>query len=133
MSENDTYAHFVDTLLSEPSSSITSFVDRINKLNSQGCQIERLLTGAVGASAEAGELMEIVKKIIFQGKPYDEHNIFHMKRELGDLMFYIQTTCLALNLSLEEVIEENIKKLESRYPGGTFNIDNSENRKENDL
>lgn len=133
MSEENTYANFVDTLLSEPSSDIASFETRISDLSDQGCQIERLLTGAVGASAEAGELMEIVKKIIFQGKPFDEHNVFHMKRELGDLMFYIQTTCLALGFTIDEVIDENIKKLESRYPGGKFNIDNSENRKENDL
>ena len=127
------YGHFVDTLLSEPSSSHEAYINRLNELNEQGCNISRLLTGSVGMSAEAGEFTEIVKKIIFQGKPFNEDNIFHMKRELSDIMFYVQTACLALGTTVDEVIEMNIEKLESRYPGGKFSIDHSEHRKEGDL
>lgn len=129
----NTYANFVDTLLSDESSSFDTFINRLNKLNDEGSNIHRLLTGAVGMSAEAGEFIEIVKKIIFQGKPFNDDNVFHMKRELSDIMFYVQTACLALNVEIDDVIKMNIEKLEARYPGGKFNIEQSEVRKEGDL
>lgn len=127
------YDVFVDTLLSDESTSFDVFINRLNDLNDQNANIHRLLTGAVGMSAEAGEFTEVVKKIIFQGKPYNEDNIFHMKRELSDIMFYVQTACLALNTSVEEIVAMNVEKLEARYPGGKFTIEKSENRKEGDL
>ena len=127
------YNVFVDTLLSNESSDFDTFIDRLTTLNRQGSNVHRLLTGAVGMSAEAGEFTEIVKKIIFQGKPFNEDNIFHMKRELSDIMFYVQTACLALNVSIEEIVAMNIEKLESRYPGGKFTVQESEVRAEGDL
>lgn len=127
------YAKFVDELLSKPSSDFGSLTERLNELNKQGCNVERTLTAAIGISAEAGEFIEIMKKIVFQGKPWNEDNIFHIKRELSDIIFYLQTACLALNITLDDVIKENISKLESRYPGGKFDIEQSENRKEGDL
>jgi NTP pyrophosphatase (non-canonical NTP hydrolase) len=84
-------------------------------------------------SAEAGEFMEIVKKITFQGKPYNDENIYHMKRELGDVMWYWAQACMALDLDPYDVIEENVRKLESRFPGGKFSINDSENRQAGDL
>ena len=84
-------------------------------------------------SAEAGEFTEIVKKIIFQGKPVNEENMFHLKRELGDIMWYVAQACMGLNISLDEVIEMNVDKLKSRYPGGEFDVHYSENRKEGDV
>lgn len=133
MSELTTqYSKFVDTLLSEPSSNYDSFSSRLNTLNSQ-FQVERLLTSCIGISAEAGEFMEIMKKIIFQGKEWNEENEFHIKRELSDIIFYLQTACLALNIDLDDVIKMNIEKLEARYPGGKFDVHYSENRKEGDL
>ena len=92
-----------------------------------------LLTGGIGLSSEAGELNEIIKKCIFQGKPMNEETVFHLKRELGDIMWYWITSCRALDLDPNEVIEENINKLKSRYPGGEFDAHYSENRKEGDL
>ena len=92
-----------------------------------------LLTGAIGLSSEGGEFSEIVKKCIFQGKPLNDDTIFHMKRELGDIMWYWISACRALNLDPNEVIAENVKKLESRYPGGQFDVFYSENRQEGDL
>jgi len=92
-----------------------------------------LLTAAVGACAEAGEFTEIVKKIVFQGKPVNEENMFHMKRELGDIMWYIAQACMALDVSIDEVIAMNVDKLKARYPGGEFDVHYSENRQEGDV
>lgn len=135
MSENflNQYLKFVDAVTSEPSKNKEAFLARIAELYDQGCNVERLHTAADGLSAEAGEFMEIVKKITFQGKPYSEDNIFHMKRELGDIMWYFANACMALNMDPYEIIEENIRKLESRYPGGKFEIQRSEVRKAGDL
>ena len=92
-----------------------------------------LMTGAIGIASEGGEFAEIVKKCIFQGKPMDDETIFHCKRELGDIMWYWITSCRALSLDPNEVIEENVNKLKSRYPGGEFDVHYSENRKDGDL
>ena len=88
------------------------------------------MTAALGLSAEAGEFTEVVKKIVFQGKPYNEENIFHMKRELGDIMWYLAQACMALDISIDEVMGMNFDKLSARYPEGTFSIERSENRVE---
>jgi len=92
-----------------------------------------LMTGAIGIASEGGEFAEIVKKCIFQGKPMDDETQFHIKRELGDIMWYWITSCRAMGLDPNEVIEENVKKLESRYPDGEFDVHYSENRKDGDL
>jgi len=84
-------------------------------------------------SAEAGEFTEIVKKIVFQGKPVNEDNLFHLKRELGDIMWYVSQACIGLDISLEEVIQMNFEKLSARYPEGSFSIERSENRVANDI
>ena len=135
MSENylNEYGRFVDGVTSQPSKDKMAFLDRMGELYDQGCNVERLMTAACGLSAEGGEFMEIVKKIVFQGKPYDEANQFHMKRELGDVMWYWANACMALGLDPYDVLDENIRKLESRFPGGSFSIDRSENRKAGDL
>ena len=105
----------------------------MQELNGENSDIQRLLTAAVGLSAESGEFTEIVKKIIFQGKPYNDDNIYHMKRELGDIMWYLAQACMALNTNFNEILEMKIDKLKSRYPGGEFDAHYSENRKEGDL
>ena len=135
MSENflNQYHGFVDAVTSQPSKDKEAFLARISELYDQGADVARLHTAADGLVAEAGEFMEIVKKITFQGKPYDEANIFHMKRELGDVMWYFAQACMALKLDPYDVIEENIRKLEARYPGGHFEITRSEVRAEGDL
>ena len=92
-----------------------------------------MLTAAVGACAEAGEFTEIVKKIVFQGKPVNEDNLFHMKRELGDIMWYIAQACMALDVGIDEIIAMNVEKLAARYPDGAFDVYYSENRKEGDV
>ena len=127
------YTEFVDAVTSNESKSSESFSVRLRELYAKGLPVERLLTAAVGMSAESGEFTEVVKKMIFQGKPVNEENIFHMKRELGDIMWYVAQACMALGTSIDEIIEMNVDKLKSRYPGGEFDVHYSENRKEGDL
>ncbi|MBK93575.1 MAG: pyrophosphatase [Rickettsiales bacterium] len=92
-----------------------------------------LLTGGIGLSSETGEFNEIIKKCIFQGKPLNDETVFHCKRELGDIIWYWINSCRALGLDPNEVIEENVNKLKSRYPGGEFDVHYSENRQKGDL
>ena len=127
------YVEFVDTTTSKPSKQYSDFQNRLQELEIQGFPTERLLTAAVGMSAEAGEFTEIVKKIIFQGKPVNQENLFHLKRELGDIMWYVSQACIGLDISLEEVIQMNFEKLSARYPEGAFTIERSENRVEGDV
>ena len=129
----DAYLEFVDAVTSEQSKDHEAFVYRIEELEGQDFPTERLLTAAVGMSAEAGEFTEVVKKIIFQGKPVNEENLFHLKRELGDIMWYVAQACMGLNVSLDEVIEMNVDKLKARYPGGEFDVHQSENRRQGDV
>ena len=131
--EPNKYIEFVRQTTSPASSEYPKLVDRLNELKAQGADVSRLMTAAFGMSAEAGEFTEVVKKIILQGKPYTEENIFHMKRELGDLCWYLAQACMALDITFEEVLEMNYEKLSARYPEGTFNVYRSENRIEGDL
>ena len=128
----DKYALFVDGVTSHPSKDYQCFIESISSLNGKGANIERLLTAAVGISAEGGEFMEIVKKIIFQGKPWNDDNREHLIIELGDVCWYVMQACMALGVSLDEVVEGNVDKLKKRYPGGDFDVHYSENRKEGD-
>jgi len=126
------YEKFVDAVTSDASTDFVALSDRLVELDEKGANIERLLTAGVGINAEGGEFLEIIKKMIFQGKPYNEDNREHMIIELGDLMWYVAQACMALDITFEEVIETNVKKLEKRYPGGQFDIYYSENRAEDD-
>ena len=127
------YVDFVDAVTSDPSKDFKSFIGSLTDLDGKGANINRLATAAVGISAEGGEFMEIVKKMVFQGKPWNADNREHLIIELGDVMWYVAQACMALDISFDEVIERNVKKLESRYPGGKFDINSSENRAEGDL
>jgi NTP pyrophosphatase (non-canonical NTP hydrolase) len=141
------YQEFVQAVTSKESNDLTEFMNRLDRLDANyeaygadgeymhgpNINVPLLMTGSIGLTAEAGELIEIVKKMLFQGKPLTQENLFHMKRELGDIMWYWINTCRALELDPNEVIAENVRKLEARYPGGKFDVYHSENRKENDL
>ena len=139
----NTYGDFVEALTSTPSKDLTSMMDRLdqldgnydfeNKEHGPDINVPLYLTSAMGMCSESGEFMEIAKKCLWQSKPFNEDTVFHAKRELGDIIFYWSQACRALNLDPNEVIAENVKKLESRYPGGSFNAYNSENRKAGDL
>ena len=127
------YALFVDGVTSDPSKDYQSFVESLDDLDGQGSNIDRLLTAAVGVSAEGGEFMEIVKKMVFQGKAWSDHNRKHLVIELGDVMWYVMQACMALNITLDDVIAGNVEKLKKIYPGGEFDVYKSENRLEGDL
>lgn len=127
------YQDFVQEVTSQESNDSGEMAMAISKLEESGVNVSLLLTGAVGISAEGGEFMEIVKKCIFQGKPLNEETQFHAKRELGDIMWYWINSCRALNIDPNEVIAENVRKLEARYPGGSFDAYYSENRQDGDL
>ena len=129
------YSEFVLAVCSDASKDFDAFIARLQELrnNEHGVNIPLLLTAGIGLASEGGEFDEIVKKILFQGKPLDEDTIFHMKRELGDVIWYWSNACNALGIDPNEVIAENVGKLEARYPGGKFDAHYSENRKEGDL
>ena len=122
------YEEFVSAVTSEASTNFVDFADRIGELDREGANIERLLTAGVGINAEGGEFLEIIKKMVFQGKPWNDDNREHLIIELGDLLWYVAQATMALDVSFDEVIERNVKKLEKRYPGGKFEINRSEVR-----
>ena len=132
--DTEKYLDFVHDVTSAESLDYAALLTRMNKLELEDdCNLPQLLTAALGLTAESGEFSEVVKKIILQGKPYNEDNVFHMKRELGDICWYIAQACMALDTTFDEIIEMNVDKLKKRYPGGEFNVHQSENRKEGDL
>ena len=131
--DTEKYVEFVKEVTSAPSLDWPVLSSHLTGLEVNGANVTQLATAALGLTAESGEFAEVVKKIFFQGKPYNEENIFHMKRELGDVCWYIAQACMALDTSFDEIIEMNVEKLQSRYPGGEFDVHYSETRKEGDL
>jgi len=137
------YKDFVKAVTSKSSNDLTTFMNRCDELDANyssedgshgpDINVPLLLTAALGLAAETGEFCEIPKKMFFQGKPLNEENVYHMKRELGDVIWYWINACRALDLDPNEVIAENVKKLEARYPGGNFDPHYSENRKDGDI
>jgi NTP pyrophosphatase (non-canonical NTP hydrolase) len=141
------YKQFVEAVTSKPSQDLTEFMNRLDRIDANyesygpdgeymhgpDINVPLLLCGAIGLGSETGEFQEIVKKVVFQGKPLNEEAHFHMKRELGDIMWYWINACRALGFDPNDVVAENVKKLEARYPGGKFDVFYSENRKEGDL
>ena len=127
------YTRFVDEVTSEESKDPQAFSDALDIIDeTSGLPPERLITAALGITAEGGEFAEIIKKACFQGKPLDDDAQYHMKRELGDVMWYIAQACIALDCTLEDIIYMNIEKLEARYPDG-FDSFRSNNIKEGDV
>ena len=127
------YLKFTDAVTSNESKDTEAFIMRIRDLQTKGVSIERLLTAAIGINAEGGEFLEIVKKIAFQGKEFTAGEKEHLKVELGDVLWYVAQACIALDLSLDDVLARNISKLAARYPEGHFNSYFSENRRIDDI
>ena len=136
------YSEFVEAVTSKPSNNLTTFMSRCDELDGNfdsttqahgpDINVPLLITACLGLAAESGEFCEIPKKMFFQGKPLNDENVFHMKRELGDIIFYWVNACRALGLDPNDVIQENVNKLQARYPGG-FSIELSENREASDI
>jgi len=132
--DTNKYIEFVRQTTSPASSNYADLISRLSQLEVEfNADVPRLLTAALGMTAEAGEFTEVVKKIFLQGKPYNEENVFHLKRELGDICWYLAQACMALDTNFEEVLQMNFDKLSARYPEGTFDVYRSENRVEGDL
>ena len=129
------YTKFVTAVTSLESTNYDYLHNRIESLRSSDPLLNPslALTACIGLGSECGEFQEILKKVFFQGKPYNEDVRHHLKRELGDIIWYWINACRALGLNPNEVIYENVKKLESRYPDGKFDVYNSENRQQGDL
>ena len=127
----DDYAKFVDHTTSMESKDYVALVDRLWAIEDTA-NLPRLLTAVIGMQSETGEFAEIVKKCVFQGKELDNSTKFHLKRELGDIIWYWSQGVMSLGYTPSEIIEENINKLEKRYPNG-FETIRSEHRAEGDL
>jgi NTP pyrophosphatase (non-canonical NTP hydrolase) len=128
------YIEFVRQTTSPASSDFAALLARMTELEATAdADVPRLVTAAFGMSAEAGEFTEVVKKILLQGKPYNEENVFHLKRELGDICWYLSQAFMALDTNFEEILQMNYEKLSARYPEGSFDVYKSENRVEGDL
>ena len=133
MSKINDYAKFVDSTTSNESKKFLAFIDSTSKLEAQdNINVPRVMTSAIGMLAESGEFTEVLKKMVFQGKEFSEENRFHMKRELGDILWQWIQGCIALGYTPDEVMDENIKKLEARYPNG-FEVARSETREVGDI
>lgn len=132
--DTNKYIEFVRQTTSPASSNYADLISRLSQLEVEfNADVPRLMTAALGMTAEAGEFTEVVKKIFLQGKPYNDENVFHLKRELGDICWYLAQACMALDTNFEEVLQMNFEKLSARYPEGTFDVYRSENRVEGDL
>lgn len=127
------YIEFVRQTTSPASSDVNVLIDRIKELDGEGVKLTHLLTFALGASAEIGEAVEIVKKCLLQGKSFNEDAKVHLTKELGDVLYYIGQFCIAMNISFEEIMQINYEKLSARYPEGTFSVYRSENRATGDV
>ncbi len=132
--DTNKYIEFVRQTTSPASSDFAALLARMTELEATAdADVPRLITAAFGLSAEAGEFTEVVKKIVLQGKPYNADNVFHMKRELGDICWYLSQAFMALDTNFEEILQMNYEKLSARYPEGSFDVYKSENRVEGDL
>ena len=132
--DTNKYIEFVRQTTSPASSDFAALLARMTELEATAdADVPRLVTAAFGMSAEAGEFTEVVKKILLQGKPYNEENVFHLKRELGDICWYLAQACMSLDTNFEEILQMNYEKLSARYPEGSFDVYKSENRVEGDL
>jgi NTP pyrophosphatase (non-canonical NTP hydrolase) len=131
--DSDKYIEFVRQTTSPASSDSSKLIERLNELECQGVDISRLLTFALGASAELGEAVEIIKKAVLQGKSFNEAANVHLLKECSDCFWYFAQLCIALDTSFEEIMQINYEKLSARYPEGTFSVYRSEYRKDGDI
>jgi hypothetical protein len=132
--DTNKYVDFVRQTTSPASSNYADLISRLSQLKVEfNVDVPHLITAALGLSAESGEFTEVVKKVFLQGKPYNEETVFHLKRELGDICWYLAQACMALDTSFEEILQMNYEKLSARYPEGAFDVYRSENRVKGDL
>lgn len=131
--DSQKYIEFVKQTTSPASSNINILIERIRELNDDNVKLTHLLTFALGASAEIGEAVEIVKKCLLQGKPFNDDAKVHLLKECSDCFWYFAQLCITMGVDFEDIMQLNYEKLSARYPEGTFSVYRSENRKEGDL
>ena len=131
--DSQKYIEFVKQTTSPASSDFSQLIARMNELNDEGVKLTHLLTFALGASAEMGEAVEIIKKCLLQGKPFNDDAKVHLLKECSDCFWYFAQLCIAMNTSFEEIMQINYEKLSARYPEGAFSVHRSENRKGGDI
>ena len=117
------YQNFVEAITSAASNDVDALSARLQELKCDHTANYALLnTVGIGLPSEAGEFSDIVKKVIFHGKPLDLETRRKLSKELGDILWYWMNACRALDLDPYSVINENVEKLEARHPAGKFNI-----------
>jgi NTP pyrophosphatase (non-canonical NTP hydrolase) len=131
--DSQAYINFVKQTTSPASSDFNKLIERMKELDGEGVRLTHLLTFALGASAEMGEAVEIIKKCLLQGKPFNDDAKVHLTKEMGDVLYYIGQFCIAMGISFEDIMQINYEKLSARYPEGTFSVHRSENRVEGDI
>ena len=131
--DSQAYINFVKQTTSPASSDFNKLIERMKELDEEGVRLTHLLTFALGASAEMGEAVEIIKKCLLQGKPFNDDAKVHLTKEMGDVLYYIGQFCIAMGISFEDIMQINYEKLSARYPEGTFSVHRSENRKDGDI
>lgn len=106
---------------------LKEYLDNVNRTRNKDLKFEESLCMiSMGLSGEAGELTDLIKKIVFH---YHAMDLDKIKKEMGDVLWYWSALCIVLNLDPEEILNLNVAKLKSRYPAG-FSAENSINRKE---
>ncbi|MBR4067295.1 MAG: nucleoside triphosphate pyrophosphohydrolase family protein [Clostridia bacterium] len=88
-----------------------------------------LINSVMGLCGESGEAIDIVKRWMAQGHELDRE---HLKKELGDIAWYLAEAATALDVPLEEIFQGNLDKLKKRYPEG-FDTQRSLVRLQGDL
>jgi len=131
--DSQKYIDFVKQTTSPASSDFSQLINRMNELNDEGVKLTHLLTFALGTSAEMGEAVEIIKKCLLQGKPFDDESKKWILKECSDSLWYFAQFCIAMDVTFEDIMQINYEKLSARYPEGTFSVYRSENRKEGDI
>jgi len=127
------YTDFVEGVTSKASSDMDTFVDSMKRVQENGINAPLFLVAAMGMSGETGEFSEIAKKVVFHGKEITPELHLHLQKELGDVIWYWTNACRALGVDPNEIIANNVSKLEARYPGGKFDAWHSDNRKDGDI
>ena len=139
------YSEFVEGITSKASEDLATFAERLDAVHENwevvdgqrvyGPQVNvpLLITASIGMCGEAGEFSEIVKKVMFHGKCYTNETRDHAIRELGDIFWYWTNACRSVGVSPDEVIQRNVDKLVSRYPGGVFSVEQSRTREAGDI
>ena len=102
-------------------------LDKIDKV--ANVDVGSVIEAGLGMAGESGEVLDMIKKWVFQEKPLD---LKHLQKELGDLLWYFALMCNSFGFDWGEIKQTNIKKLEARYPNG-FSTERSNNREAGDV